>query len=1103
VAYARAGSTGEAGPPLDPVLEVRLAIVMYGGVSLSIYMNGVAQELFRLVRATAGVLPGSATALPKDELTGSEVAYRAMAQLREEDGDDPLAVDPARPIGRRFVIDVLSGTSAGGINAVFLAKALANDQGMAGLTDLWIDEGDIGRLLNDRGSKVPGLVPERPPESLLNSGRMYVRLLEAFDRMDRENPWRPDSPSPLADEIDLFVTTTDLNGYPLPLRLANAVVKERRYRNVYRFHYSAADLRPGEPAENAEANPFLRANNPFLAFACRCTSAFPLAFKPMVLGDIDAMLARFPQFEGRGSRAPAWQAFFPDYTADPADPMSLPFRERPFADGGALDNKPFGHAVDVLRSRRAQVPVDRKLLFVEPDPTPPPTTPDPDQRPNALQNFLEQSVLLPRQETVRDDLDRLDDLNRLARRVDGALREVVRHLEPPDEPSTTIRRAPASTLNQSLDELVEARGTGFAGYHWLRVESVIEDLAVLFGGLVGAPSGREYLVAIRGMLKAWRDLRYAATPEPGKRTLGRFLWRFDVDYRYRRLSFLERRTDALYGPDAEGRELLDRFGATASIGAEDLRTALRMVKQGITRATYSTTEGESELRRRGTRANPNPLREIVESAGITLGDLARILDHPSDEVRRERAAELVGRHLDMVDRAMCTVFRTRARAARSSFGSVGDALAEAGAMGEAGATVAAIVAWAYNRFDSFDAVAFPLQYGSNAGEGDVVEVIRISPGDATALVSASAEDGAGKVTGARVSHFGAFLDRLWRENDIMWGRLDAAEILIQTLVPADLDRRDVRVGRLRDEAFCAILREELRRDELLELFRAGQEVQQDALPPRMAQVINAASSNREVIDEFKRSYRRPATLPPKDALRNVGRGAHVMGQVFRSIAYERGGPKLALPFAVVSRGGQLLTGMVEAAVPRSWAHLLLHHWFALLYLFEFLALAGGILLHALGVIGSGLIRFAIVALLATTAANVALWLVARRLKTGKLWKSALWIFAGLAVFAAVAGILTLAVFGALHASENDDWIPWAAGGLVIAVAAGLWLTKKKFPQENLRRALWLAGALLLAGAAGCIVALAIYEYIHLGQTHDWIPFVADKVPGPTPTAGAG
>ena len=37
----------------NPQREVRFAVVMYGGVSLAIYINGVAQELLNMVRATA------------------------------------------------------------------------------------------------------------------------------------------------------------------------------------------------------------------------------------------------------------------------------------------------------------------------------------------------------------------------------------------------------------------------------------------------------------------------------------------------------------------------------------------------------------------------------------------------------------------------------------------------------------------------------------------------------------------------------------------------------------------------------------------------------------------------------------------------------------------------------------------------------------------------------------------------------------------------------------------------------------------------------------------------------------------------------------------
>jgi hypothetical protein len=38
------------------------------------------------------------------------------------------------------------------------------------------------------------------------------------------------------------------------------------------------------------------------------------------------------------------------------------------------------------------------------------------------------------------------------------------------------------------------------------------------------------------------------------------------------------------------------------------------------------------------------------------------------------------------------------------------------------------------------------------------------------------------------SHFGAFLDAGWRRNDILYGRLDAAECLISTLLPDEHPR---------------------------------------------------------------------------------------------------------------------------------------------------------------------------------------------------------------------------------------------------------------------------------------------------------------------------
>jgi len=86
----------------DVEREVRFAVVMYGGVSLAIYINGVAQELLDMVRATATV-PTEGTIntedkkwepLIKDPLPGALGVYRKLGQY--------LSVDDKQERADRF-----------------------------------------------------------------------------------------------------------------------------------------------------------------------------------------------------------------------------------------------------------------------------------------------------------------------------------------------------------------------------------------------------------------------------------------------------------------------------------------------------------------------------------------------------------------------------------------------------------------------------------------------------------------------------------------------------------------------------------------------------------------------------------------------------------------------------------------------------------------------------------------------------------------------------------------------------------------------------------------------------------------------------------------
>ena len=190
---------------------------------------------------------------------------------------------------------------------------------MKGLKTLWLTEGDLSKLLNDTKAEDyscdSGFAVQKPEKSLLNSQRMYRKLLEALEQMAE----RPDSDedSPLVRELDLFITTTDIQGIPLPIKLGDGVVYERRYRNVFHFRY-APDPRPKEIRENSgedfTRNDFRKEDDPFLAFAARCTSSFPFAFDAMQLEDIQTILERYGRYERDDPKEGAgWDRFFKAY----------------------------------------------------------------------------------------------------------------------------------------------------------------------------------------------------------------------------------------------------------------------------------------------------------------------------------------------------------------------------------------------------------------------------------------------------------------------------------------------------------------------------------------------------------------------------------------------------------------------------------------------------------------------------------------------------------------------------------------------------------------------------------------------------------------------
>lgn len=158
-----------AGPPRSA--ELRLAVAMRGGVSLAVWMGGACCEMARL-RAAA---PGPAEGPPRPGSPGTAVYRGVLERCGYRDVD----------------IDVIAGTSAGGLNGVLLACHLVYGMPYGpGVRDLWLHLGDLESLLRRS-------TPFHVPVSLMQGDEVfYAGLRRALDELLAEAPDPSRAPPP-------------------------------------------------------------------------------------------------------------------------------------------------------------------------------------------------------------------------------------------------------------------------------------------------------------------------------------------------------------------------------------------------------------------------------------------------------------------------------------------------------------------------------------------------------------------------------------------------------------------------------------------------------------------------------------------------------------------------------------------------------------------------------------------------------------------------------------------------------------------------------------------------------------------------------------------
>ncbi len=327
--------------------EVRLGLVLFGGISLAIYMNGIALEFFNAVRGRRlyGFLK---------EITHSEIT-----------------------------VDIISGTSAGGINGLFLAFALANNIEFKCFSKLWEEQGAVGKLI---GRLFPGKNVSALREAVLDREFYYQpELLKALEQAIY-NPSPDDKHAAPPFDIDLFITGTNFSGeastifddagHPIDLLNYRTLFRLKHRKSLYCISQLDASRVTETKKDWFEA----------LSKLAAITSCFPAAFEPVRVdgSGADDLLRQWGELDGQ---------------------------LRYFIDGGVLANKPFTPTIDAIFRRVFDGIVDRYLCYVEPDPELLLTRTAPARTPSASEIAAAALTTLPRYQSISGDLHKLADHN--------------------------------------------------------------------------------------------------------------------------------------------------------------------------------------------------------------------------------------------------------------------------------------------------------------------------------------------------------------------------------------------------------------------------------------------------------------------------------------------------------------------------------------------------------------------------------------------------------------------------------------------------------------------------------------------------------------------
>ncbi len=319
----------------DKTRQLRLALSMNGGVSLAVWIGGAVSEI--------------------DCLRCGEGFW---GDLLEGCG-----------FQREALVDVMTGASAGGLNAVLMAQSIRSATPFSKFLRLWQDHADIDRLV-----KGPLHATKYDERAVLKGTYFQQSLRSALNE--------PAQMVPLTQNLAVFASATLVRPNPVEFKdVPGAPIAETRsdaYFHIARRGSSARGLDSFEPSD------LVISNMDALALVGRATSSLPGLFEPV----------KFQQSTFGGRLVGAFSRLRSEVEV---------------MDGGVIDNVPISRAIRAIANSPAEGRVRRVLLYLHPDPggrRGPSAGKDPTTAVQVVQSFFGK-----RKETIREDIELLRSHN--------------------------------------------------------------------------------------------------------------------------------------------------------------------------------------------------------------------------------------------------------------------------------------------------------------------------------------------------------------------------------------------------------------------------------------------------------------------------------------------------------------------------------------------------------------------------------------------------------------------------------------------------------------------------------------------------------------------